>query len=72
MVRHFDKPGVLANVLEYLKTSKINVQEVENVIFEGQQTACCTMRLEARPGDDVLGEIRKRGDEIIQASLIGL
>jgi D-3-phosphoglycerate dehydrogenase len=72
VVRHFDKPGVLANVLEYLKTSKINVQEVENVIFEGQQTACCTMKLDARPSDDVLAEIRKRGDEIIQASLIGL
>ncbi|MGA9406251.1 MAG: NAD(P)-dependent oxidoreductase [Bacteroidota bacterium] len=72
VVRHFDKPGVLANVLEDLKTSKINVQEVENVIFEGQQTACCTMKLDARPTDEVLAEIRKRGDEIIQASLIAL
>jgi hypothetical protein len=30
------------------------------------------MKLDARPSDDVLAEIRKRGDEIIQASLIGL
>ena len=72
VVRHFDKPGVLANVLEDLKTSKINVQEVENVIFEGQQTACCTMKLDARPQDEVIDGIRKRGDEVIQASLIEL
>ncbi len=72
VVRHFDKPGVLANVLEDLKTSKINVQEVENVIFEGQQTACCTMKLDARPAEDVISGIRKRGSEVIQASLIQL
>ncbi len=72
VVRHFDKPGVLANVLEDLKTSKINVQEIENVIFEGQQTACCTMKLDARPAEEIVDGIRKRSDEVIQASLIEL
>ena len=72
VVRHFDKPGVLANVLDDLKTSKINVQEIENVIFEGQQTACCTMKLDARPAEEIVGGIRKRTDEVIQASLIEL
>lgn len=72
VVRHYDKPGVLANVLDDLKTSKINVEEVENVIFEGQQTACCTMKLDARPTDEIVGGIRKRTDEVIQASLIEL
>jgi D-3-phosphoglycerate dehydrogenase len=72
VVRHFDKPGVLANVLDDLKASKINVQEVENVIFEGQQTACCTMKLDARPADEIVGGIRKRVDEVIQVSLIEL
>ena len=72
VVRHLDKPGVLANVLEDLKSSKINVQEVENVIFEGQQTACCTMKLDARPADQIVTGIRNRADEVIQASLIEL
>jgi D-3-phosphoglycerate dehydrogenase len=72
VVRHFDKPGVLANVLDDLKASKINVQEVENVIFEGQQTACCTMKLDARPAEEIVAGIRKRADEVIQASLIEL
>ncbi|HTR81178.1 MAG TPA: NAD(P)-dependent oxidoreductase [Bacteroidota bacterium] len=72
IVRHFDKPGVLANVLHDLKSSKINVQEIENVIFEGQQTACCTMKLDARPADDVLSQVQTRSDEVIQASLVEL
>jgi len=72
VVRHFDKPGVLANVLDDLKGSKINVQEIENVIFEGQQTACCTMKLDARPAEEIVEGIRKRADEVIQASLIEL
>ncbi len=72
VVRHYDKPGVLANVLDDLKASKINVQEIENVIFEGQQTACCTMKLDARPAEEIIGGIRKRSDEVIQVSLIEL
>jgi D-3-phosphoglycerate dehydrogenase len=72
VVRHFDKPGVLANVLDDLKSSKINVQEIENVIFEGQQTACCTMKLDARPTEEILAQIQNRSDEVIQASLVEL
>lgn len=72
VVRHFDKPGVLANVLGDLKSAKINVEEVENVVFDGAQTACCTLRLDARPTDQTLASIQSRNDEVIQASLIAL
>ena len=72
IVRHFDKPGVLANVLDDLKFANINVQEIENVIFEGQQTACCTLKLDAQPTDAVLTSIRRRSEEVIQAALVEL
>ncbi|MGE5313606.1 MAG: NAD(P)-dependent oxidoreductase [Acidobacteriota bacterium] len=72
VVRHYDKPGVLANVLEQLKSAHINVQEIENVIFEGQQTACCTLRLDAEPAADVVTRIQNKYDEVIQASLVSL
>ena len=68
VVRHFDKPGVLANVLGDLKASNINVEEMENVIFDGGQTACATIKLQAKPSDEVLGTIRLRKDEVIQAT----
>ncbi len=72
VVRHYDKPGVLANVLGDLKASRINVEEMENVIFDGGQTACATIKLQQKPSDEVLSKIRMRQDEVIQASVIEL
>jgi D-3-phosphoglycerate dehydrogenase / 2-oxoglutarate reductase len=70
VVRHYDKPGVLANVMNELKEANINAQELENVIFDGKKTACCTIQLDAEPSDQVLKEIRNREDEVISAILI--
>jgi D-3-phosphoglycerate dehydrogenase len=72
IVRHFDKPGVLANVLNELKSAQINIQEVENLIFEGKQTACCTLKLESKPSDAALASISARTDEVIQVQLVEL
>lgn len=70
VVRHYDKPGVIANVMNNLKEADINAQELENVIFEGKETACCTIQLDAIPTDATLSSIRKRQDEVISAILI--
>lgn len=72
VVRHFDKPGVLANVFNDLKSAQINIQEVENLIFEGTQTACCTLKLQSMPSNETLASIRSRTDEVIQAQLVEL
>ena len=72
VVRHYDKPGVLANVLNELKSDGINVQEVENVIFEGEKTACCTIRLDSKPSDEAISKIGNRPSEVINATLIDL
>jgi len=70
VVRHFDKPGVIANVMSELKEAKNNAQELTNVIFDGKKTACCTIQLDARPSDDIMQSIRTRQDEVISATLI--
>jgi D-3-phosphoglycerate dehydrogenase len=72
VVRHYDKPGVLANVFNDLKSAEINIQEIENLIFEGTQTACCTLKLVALPPEKVLTSIRSRTEEVIQAQLVKL
>ncbi len=72
VVRHFDKPGVLANVFNDLKSAEINIQEVENLIFEGTQTACCTLKLDAQPPEGTLQSISGRTSEVIQAQLVKL
>ncbi len=45
VVKHFDKPGVLASILNIIRAKEINIEEIENVIFEGGVVACCTMKL---------------------------
>lgn len=72
VVRHYDKPGVIANVMNELKEADINAQELTNVIFEGKQTACCTIQLDAEPSSDIMKSIRTRQDEVISATLIQL
>ena len=39
VVRHRDRPGVLAHVFDKLRSRNLNVQETENVIFEGASAA---------------------------------
>lgn len=70
VVRHYDKPGVIANVMNELKEADINAQELENVIFEGKKTACCTIQLDAEPSKMILKNIRTRQDEVISAILV--
>lgn len=72
VVRHYDKPGVLANVLGDLKASSINVEEMENVIFDGGKTACATIRLATKPSDELIGRMLSRKDEVIQLTLNAL
>ncbi len=70
VVRHYDKPGVIANVMSELKEAEINAQELTNVIFEGKKTACCTIQLDMKPSDEIMESIRTRQDEVISATLI--
>src|SRR5262249_5053036 len=65
LVRHYDKVGVLAEVLGAIRRHSINVEEMENIIFEGAQAACAKIRLKSRPPAELLAEIRGRADEII-------
>ena len=59
-VRHYDRVGVLAGVLDVLKEGRINVQEMDNTIFAGGQAATCTIRLDSRPTDEVLAMLEAR------------
>ncbi|WP_234568102.1 NAD(P)-dependent oxidoreductase [Rhodohalobacter sp. 614A] len=72
VVRHYDKPGVIANVMSEIRKAKINAQELTNVIFEGKQTACCTIQLDAEPSSEIMKNIRTRQNEVISATLIQL
>ena len=68
VVRHQNKVGVLAGVLDELKADGVNVEEVHNTVFQGNQAACCTIYLDSCPSDSCLATI-KNGAAILQAML---
>src|SRR5690606_15628843 len=58
VVRHRDRPGVLAHVFGALKAAHLNVQETENIIFDGAHAAVARVNLDGAPGEDTLQAIR--------------
>ncbi|MBI3267813.1 MAG: hydroxyacid dehydrogenase [Planctomycetes bacterium] len=72
VVRHYDKVGVLAGVLDLLRAEGINVQRVENIIFEGAKAACARIELEHRPSDAAAAELLRRKEEILGVELVDL
>ncbi len=72
VVRHLDRPGVLAGVLDAISTVPINVQEMENVVFEGAQAAVARIHLENEPPPALLDAIRAANPHILELALIRL
>jgi D-3-phosphoglycerate dehydrogenase / 2-oxoglutarate reductase len=72
IVRHYDKVGVLAGVLGALHEANINVEEIENEIFEGARAACARIRLVDRPPEAVLAALRARREDILHLELLDL
>ncbi|HVF51249.1 MAG TPA: NAD(P)-dependent oxidoreductase, partial [Pyrinomonadaceae bacterium] len=72
VVRHRDRPGVLAHVLDSIRAADINVQEMENIIFEGSEAAVARINLEAAPPDDMLARLRTENADIIELNLLEL
>ena len=68
VVRHFNKVGVMAHVLDCLRGAQINVEEMENLIFEGGLAACCTLKLDKKP-EAALVEKINAGEHVISAAL---
>jgi D-3-phosphoglycerate dehydrogenase len=71
IVRHLDKVGVLAGVLQEVRQAGINAQEIENTVFEGGQAACCKIQLDSKLPDEALERIRAP-QEIIFVDLVEL
>ncbi|MGE0450743.1 MAG: NAD(P)-dependent oxidoreductase [Vicinamibacterales bacterium] len=62
VVRHRDRPGVLAHVFDQLRRDGINVQETENIIFEGAEAAVARINVDGAPKADAAAAIRGSAD----------
>src|SRR5438874_6686200 len=70
VVRHLDRPGVLAQVLDAIKAESINVQEMENVVFDGAEAAVARINLDKAPSAATLTRLRNGGGSIIELDLL--
>ena len=72
VVRHRDRPGVLAHVFEHLRAGNVNVQETENIVFEGAEAAVARINLDHEPAPALLDEIRGGNPDVLDLQLIAL
>lgn len=70
VVRHCDRVGVLAAVFDRIKTAGINVQETENVVFDGAKAAVARIHLNQAPSAEVLREIEDSTSDILEVTLL--
>ena len=70
-VRHLDRVGVLAHVLDLLSRQKLNVEQMQNRVFEGGEAAVATIDVGGNVGADLLDELRAL-DHVISVSVTTL
>jgi len=71
VVRHLDRPGTLAHTLDAISAAGINVQEMENIIFDGALAAVARINIEGTVDTALLDAIRSH-ESVIDATVIAL
>jgi D-3-phosphoglycerate dehydrogenase len=61
---------VLAHVFDHLRGGNLNVQETENIIFDGAQAAVARINLDGAPSDALLDTIRRGNADILDLHLV--
>ena len=72
VVRHKDRPGVLASVFAALRDQAVNVQEAENIVFTGAQAAVARINVDAEPSEDVLLRAMASNPDILDIQIVPL
>ena len=72
VVRHRDRPGVLAHVFEHLRRGNLNVQETENIVFEGAEAAVARINLDGEPPAALCQKIKSENADVLDLQLVKL
>ena len=72
VVRHRDRPGVLAHVFNNLRRDNLNVQETENIVFEGAQAAVARINLDGEPSSSLCDRIKAENADILDLQVVQL
>jgi len=70
VVRHHDRVGVLAFVMDHIRRAGLNIEEVQNVVFEGALAASCRIQLAGEPAASLLSTIQDGNPDIIGLDLM--
>lgn len=68
-IRHKNRPGVLAGVFRALGEAGINVEEMENVLYDGAHAACARIQLASAPEEKTIAAISGASDHILGVGL---
>jgi D-3-phosphoglycerate dehydrogenase / 2-oxoglutarate reductase len=72
VVRHRDRPGVLAHVFNCLRARNVNVQETENIVFEGAEAAVARINLDGSPDQALFEEIKSGNADVLDLQVVKL
>lgn len=72
IVRHLNKPGVLASVLDGIKAENINVLEMENIVFADAEAAVARINLQDEPHAGTVEKVKSMNPNIIAIDLVKL
>ena len=71
VVRHRDRPGVLAHVFGELRAAGLNVQETENVVFDGAEAAVARINIDGLPSLPTMEAVRDNTN-VLAAQIVTL
>jgi D-3-phosphoglycerate dehydrogenase / 2-oxoglutarate reductase len=72
VVRHRDRPGVLAHVFNHLRGDNLNVQETENIVFDGAEAAVARINLDGAPSPSLCDRISGENADILDLQVVQL
>jgi len=64
VIRHHNRVGVLSRVLDALRDEGINIEEMQNLIFQNAETASCAITVDKIPSAQVLARLGQDPDII--------
>jgi D-3-phosphoglycerate dehydrogenase len=70
VVRHRDRPGVLAHIFDQLRRRNLNVQETENVVFAGAEAAVARINVDGQPDAELLRAIESGSRDILGVQVV--
>ena len=72
VVRHRDRPGVLAHVFDHLREANLNVQETENIVFEGAEAAVARINLDGAPPEALCDRMKRGNVDVLDLQVVQL